>query len=32
MNIKQFIQGLDIKVFVEIGMHFGTDTRDFRRI
>ena len=32
MNIKQFIQGLDIKVFVEIGMHFGTDTQDFRRM
>ena len=32
MNIKQFIQSLDIKVFVEIGMHFGTDTQDFRRM
>ena len=32
MNIKQFIQDLDIKVFVEIGMHFGIDTLDFRRM
>jgi FkbM family methyltransferase len=32
MNIKEFISGLDIKVFVEIGMHFGTDTQDFRRM
>jgi len=30
MNIKQFIQNLDVKVFVEIGMHFGIDTKDFR--
>jgi FkbM family methyltransferase len=32
MNIKQFIQNLDIKIFVEIGMHFGIDTKDFRRM
>ena len=32
MNIKQFIKSLDIKVFVEIGMHFGTDTQEFRRM
>ena len=32
MNIKRFIEQLDIKVFVEIGMHFGIDTVDFRRM
>jgi FkbM family methyltransferase len=32
MHIKQFIQKLDVQVFVEIGMHFGTDTLDFRRM
>jgi len=32
MNIKQFIGSLDIKVFVEVGMHFGTDTQEFRRM
>ena len=32
MHIKQFIQNLDVQVFVEIGMHFGLDTVDFRRI
>ena len=32
MNIKRFIKQLDIKVFVEIGMHFGIDTVDFRRM
>jgi FkbM family methyltransferase len=32
MEIKQFIRSLDIKVFVEIGMHFGIDTEDFRRM
>jgi FkbM family methyltransferase len=32
MNIKQFIQNVDIKVFVEVGTHFGTDTRDFRKM
>ena len=32
MDIKQFISRLDIKVFVEIGMHFGTDTQEFRRM
>lgn len=32
MNIKQFIKSLDIQTFVEIGMHFGTDTADFRKI
>ena len=30
MDIKKFIQGLDIKTFVEVGAHFGLDTRDFR--
>ena len=32
MNIKQYIQGLNINTFVEIGMHFGTDTQDFRKM
>ena len=32
MHIKQFIQNQKIEVFVEIGMHYGTDTRDFRRM
>jgi FkbM family methyltransferase len=32
MNIKHFIRDLDIKVFVEIGMHFGIDTVDFRQM
>jgi FkbM family methyltransferase len=32
MHIKQFIANLDINVFVEIGMHFGTDTVDFRHM
>jgi len=32
MHIKQIIQKLDIQVFVEIGMHFGTDTQDFRKM
>jgi FkbM family methyltransferase len=32
MTIKQFIKNLDVKVFVEIGMHFGTDTEDFRKM
>jgi FkbM family methyltransferase len=32
MDIKHFIQSLSINTFVEIGMHFGTDTRDFRRM
>jgi FkbM family methyltransferase len=32
MDIKQFIKNLDIKVFVEIGMHFGIDTVEFRRM
>jgi FkbM family methyltransferase len=31
-NIKDFIRALHVKVFVEIGMHFGTDTADFRRM
>jgi len=31
-SIKDFIRSLDIKVFVEIGMHYGTDTQDFRRM
>ena len=32
MKIKQFIENLDIKVFVEIGAHFCTDTQDFRKM
>jgi FkbM family methyltransferase len=32
MDIKEFIRKLDIKVLVEIGAHFGTDTVDFRRM
>lgn len=32
MSIKEFIKNLDINVFVEIGMHFGTDTQDFRKM
>jgi FkbM family methyltransferase len=32
MNIKQFIQSLDISTFVEIGAHFCTDTVDFRKM
>ena len=32
MHIKQFIQNQNIDVFVEIGMHYGTDTQDFRRM
>lgn len=32
MNIKQFIQSLPIQTFVEIGMHFGIDTQDFRKM
>ena len=32
MNIKQFIQSLNISTFVEIGAHFCTDTVDFRRM
>jgi FkbM family methyltransferase len=32
MNIKDFIKSLDIQTFVEIGMHFGTDTVDFRKM
>jgi FkbM family methyltransferase len=31
MDIKEFIKSLDIKLFVEIGGHFGTDTLDFRK-
>jgi FkbM family methyltransferase len=30
MDIYDFIQNLDIKTFVEIGMHFGEDTKKFR--
>jgi FkbM family methyltransferase len=30
MNIKEFILSLNIDLFVEIGMHFGTDTQEFR--
>jgi len=32
VGIKQVIQDLKIETFVEIGMHFGTDTIDFRRM
>ena len=32
MIIKQFIQKLHVETFVEIGMHFGTDTMDFRKM
>lgn len=32
MHIKQFIQQIQIETFVEIGMHFGTDTQDFRKM
>jgi FkbM family methyltransferase len=32
MTIKQFIKNLDVKVFVEIGAHFCTDTQDFRKM
>jgi len=32
MDIKQFILNLDIETFVEIGMHFGTDTNEFRQL
>lgn len=32
MDIKQFIQRLPIQTFVEIGMHFGIDTEDFRKM
>jgi FkbM family methyltransferase len=32
MNIKQFIQQIQIETFVEIGMHFGIDTQDFRKM
>lgn len=32
MDIKQFIQRIPIQTFVEIGMHFGIDTEDFRKM
>lgn len=32
MDIYDFIKNLDIKTFIEIGMHFGEDTRRFRDI
>ena len=32
MDIKHFIHSLKIETFVEIGMHFGIDTQDFRRM
>jgi FkbM family methyltransferase len=32
MHIKQFIQQIQIETFVEIGMHFGTDTQEFRKM
>lgn len=32
MHIKEFVRNLKINVFVEIGMHFGTDTQDFRKM
>jgi len=30
MNIYEFIQNLDVKTMIEIGMHFGEDTERFR--
>ena len=30
MDIYRFIQGLNPKLFIEIGVHFGEDTRKFR--
>ena len=32
ISIKKFIEELDIETIVEIGMHFGTDTQDFRKM
>ena len=32
MDIYKFIRDLDPKVLVEIGIHFGEDTRSFRRL
>lgn len=32
VDIKQVIQDLKIETFVEIGMHFGTDTVEFRKM
>jgi 2-O-methyltransferase len=32
VDIKQVIRDLKIETFVEIGMHFGTDTVDFRKM
>ena len=32
MNIKEFIENLNISVFVEIGCHFGIDTEDFKKL
>jgi FkbM family methyltransferase len=32
MTIKDVSKSLDIQTFVEIGMHFGTDTVDFRKM
>jgi FkbM family methyltransferase len=31
MDINDFIRRLDIKTFIEIGVHFGSDTKQFRR-
>ena len=30
MNIYEFVQNLDLKTLIEIGMHFGEDTERFR--
>jgi len=32
MNIYEFIQNLDVKTLIEIGMHFGEDTEKFHAI
>ena len=32
MNIYEFIKNLDVKTFIEIGMHFGEDTKKFREM
>ena len=32
VDIKQVIRDLKIEIFVEIGMHFGTDTVEFRKM
>lgn len=32
MDIKRFIETLDVQTFVEVGAHFGIDTREFRKM